>query len=71
MTEGLVIQADLPTVLAVAGVALVGMIVGPLVRRAWTERRTLRLAVTVAGAVVAALDSERRAPPPRSDNDGQ
>ena len=42
MNGGLIIQADLPTVLA----------------------------VTVAEAVVAALDSERRIPPP-GDTDGQ
>ena len=57
---GLVIQADLPTVIAVTGVALAGVVVGPLIRRAWTERRTRYLATTVAKAVVDALDARRR-----------
>ena len=65
------LQVDLPTVLAVSGVALVGVIVGPLVRRAWTDRRTRRLAATVAEAVVDALNSERRTPPPGTSTDGQ
>ena len=66
-TGGLVIQADLPTVLAVAGVALAGAIVGPLVRRAWAERRSRLLATRVAEAVVAALDARR---PHDSDEPG-
>ena len=66
-TSGLVVQADLPTVLAVAGVALAGLIGGPLIRRAWSERRSRLLANRVAEAVVAALDARR---PPDSDAPG-
>lgn len=58
--SGLVIQADLPTVLSVAAVLLVGLIVGPLIRRAWSDRRGRKLAVTVATAVVEALELRER-----------
>ena len=65
-----VIQADLPTVLVVSVAAVSALIFGPLVRRAWSGRRTRRLADTVAQAVVQALNDRdtRRAGP--NDNSG-
>ena len=58
--SGLVINADLPTVLTVGGIALGGMIVGPMIRRAWSERGRRRFAAAVAEAVVEALDRRQR-----------
>ena len=58
--SGLVINADLPTVLTVGGIALGGIVVGPMIRRAWSERPRRRFAAAVAEAVVEALDRRQR-----------
>ena len=66
-----VIQADLPTVLVVSAAAVSAIIFSPLVRRAWSDRRTRRLADTIAQAVVKALnDSDTRRGRPNDSSGG-